>query len=303
MIHEYAIEPELVAKWGSNPSDYRYFMDCFGMKTGRIISRLPKRWKKLVYDSINTTNDIEKKRVEELILSICSTMIKRGHNIVWEDKEKWLTNALKNHEQIHFQAILACNNPQKNDFVLLNEDLMPNNEKWKKSSGLPIDRTATAIVNFVKPLLQYSEKWMFVAPHFDLSKEWYFNTFKEIMALLQTKNIVETKHIEVYIKDTGISSVYEKKHGHYLRNIIPDKFSVNFTFLCELPNGEELHNRYIMTELSGISLGKGFDEGKPNQTDDAHILSREIYNKRWEQFLLCENYYKKVDSVKITGKA
>ena len=302
MIHEYAIEPELVATWG-NWNDYRYFYHCFGLETGRIISRLPKKWKKLVYDSINTTNAMEKMRVEELIKQLSITMVKRGPNIIWNDNEEWLDNVIKNHEQFPFHAILARSNPRENDSVLLNDNLEPQNKKWRKPTGLPVYRTAAEIVNYVKPLLMCSEKWVLVAPHFDLSKEWYFNTFKEIMALLQTKNIVETKHIEVYIKDTGISSVYEKNHGRYLSKTIPTGFDISFIFLQELKGGEEIHNRYIMTELGGISLGKGPDEGQPGQTDDFQILPEEIYNKRWEQFLLCENYYKKVDSVKITGKA
>lgn len=50
MLYEYAIEPELVATW-SDRKVGRYFADKFGLGSPRIVSRYPKRWKKLVWSA------------------------------------------------------------------------------------------------------------------------------------------------------------------------------------------------------------------------------------------------------------
>ena len=50
MIHEYAVEPEFAASWGTL-AEARYFREQFGLGTPRLISRFPKRWRQMVYDA------------------------------------------------------------------------------------------------------------------------------------------------------------------------------------------------------------------------------------------------------------
>ena len=45
MIHEYALEPELVASWHSLYK-FHLFSGKFGFGAGRVVSRYPKKWTK-----------------------------------------------------------------------------------------------------------------------------------------------------------------------------------------------------------------------------------------------------------------
>lgn len=81
MIHEYAVEPEAAAAWSANPKDRRYFLENFGVGTPRIVSKCPKRWKKLVWaarSQLQHSGDIEKKRTEVFIDRLSQTMVKRA---------------------------------------------------------------------------------------------------------------------------------------------------------------------------------------------------------------------------------
>ena len=49
MIHEYALEPELVASWHDR-MQFRFFIGQFGFGTGRVVSRYPKQWRELVLE-------------------------------------------------------------------------------------------------------------------------------------------------------------------------------------------------------------------------------------------------------------
>ena len=46
MLKEFALEPEALASWES----FRYLIEKFGVSKGRVISRFPKQWKRLVYE-------------------------------------------------------------------------------------------------------------------------------------------------------------------------------------------------------------------------------------------------------------
>ena len=110
MIHEYALEPELVATW-TDPSDCRYFKESFGLGQGRVVSRYPKRWKRLVWDAFCGNNDLAQKRLEELLVHLSERMVRRS-NIQWDaNSTSWLENAEREHERYPFHAILAQKQP------------------------------------------------------------------------------------------------------------------------------------------------------------------------------------------------
>ena len=54
--------------------------------------------------------------------------------------------------------------------------------------------------------------------------------------------------------------------------------------LSEKPRGEKLHNRYILTDLGGVSFGIGLDDGDEGATDDVTLLDRDPYVVRWSQY-------------------
>src|SRR5262249_55329996 len=105
MIHEYALEPELVATWG-NRQDYRYFIEKFGLGQPRIASRYPKKWKRLVFEAFHGTDDVEKKRVEELVQRLAERMVHR-REALWNPGRTWSENARAEHGRVPFHAIIA----------------------------------------------------------------------------------------------------------------------------------------------------------------------------------------------------
>jgi hypothetical protein len=54
VIHEYALETELVASWHEQMR-FRFFVEQFGFGTGRVVSRYPNNWRQLVRDRFEPT--------------------------------------------------------------------------------------------------------------------------------------------------------------------------------------------------------------------------------------------------------
>jgi hypothetical protein len=70
------------------------------------------------------------------------------------------------------------------------------------------------------------------------------------------------------------------------------------------PDGEKLHNRYLLTNLGGVSVGIGLDEGPGTQFDDLNVLTREQYEKRWKQYCSDDPEFERPEGVLgIQGEA
>ena len=115
MIHEYALEPDLVASWHDRTT-FRFFVEMFGFGRGRVVSRYPKKWRTLVWEAFDrtfgaTASDIERKRIETLLSQILTPEVRRP-GCIWNEGQEWLSNAEREHARRPFHSILARENPR-----------------------------------------------------------------------------------------------------------------------------------------------------------------------------------------------
>jgi hypothetical protein len=83
---------------------------------------------------------------------------------------------------------------------------------------------------------------------------------------------------------------------------LPFGISVEFRRWRQRSGGEQLHNRYVLTDLGGVALGTGLDEGDAGETDDVNLLTRTQYELRWSQYVGTPGAFDPVDAPKtITG--
>jgi hypothetical protein len=160
MLYEYALEPALLSNW----KDFRYFVEKFGVTKGRLISCYPKRWKKLVYESLANCGEIERKRIEDRLQTLDDRMLKRQHE--WNSQQDWLTNAEAEHVRRPFYAIVAKTNPHKQEYILEGESISEEHPFWAAPKSPPVLRIAQEMATRVAPLLRISEEILFVDPHF-----------------------------------------------------------------------------------------------------------------------------------------
>ena len=78
MVYEFAIEPDLVATWGTLPK-YRYFMDNFGLGTPRIMSEFPKlkNWRRRVLQAASGREGLEMQRITAMVNYLGEILVKR----------------------------------------------------------------------------------------------------------------------------------------------------------------------------------------------------------------------------------
>ena len=77
---------------------------------------------------------------------------------------------------------------------------------------------------------------------------------------------------------------------------LPSSITVEFARWEQRDGGERIHNRYVLTDLGGVSLGVGIDEGKEGETDDLLLLPQATYALRWAQYVENNGAFKAIDT-------
>ena len=285
MIHEYALEPELVATWVDRNTG-RYFIEKFGLGQPRIVSRYPKRWQRLVWDAFGGGTEAERKRLEELIVQLSKTMVKR-RNGLWNPDAPWLRNAEEEHRRVPFHAILAGANPRRQANVLVADELDDTIELWAMPRGRTVPRSATEMAAAVASMLRAAEVVVFIDPHFGPENRRHREPLKAFLrAVVDRRPGDAAPRIEVQCSAEGgaTEDFFRSECERRLPRCVPRNLQLKLVRLRQRDGGERLHNRYILTDLGGVIFGVGLDEGDEGGADDISLLDRTQYEERWRQY-------------------
>lgn len=286
MLREYAVDPAVAATWIDRRTG-RYFIGSFGIGTSRILSNYPrKRWKKRVWQAWETDSarrDGDRKRMEVLIPRLLRDTAHRP-NAVWDPDSSWLQNAMAEHERAPFHAVLARRNPARHACVLVADDVNDDTELWGDPPGTTA-RTADDMARAVGSMLRMAERIVFVDPHFAPHRRRFRSVLEACLRECSHQRIAEHPEITILSEardGNGTPEGFRDQCLSRLPRLLPMGWAATVARLQELPGGEKLHNRYILTEHGGVSFGVGLDTG--DGVDDLHLLRRDQYEKRWSQY-------------------
>ncbi len=279
MVHEFALEPTLLNSW----ERFRYLTEKFGVSQGRLISRYPRLWKRLVYEGLEAGSEIDRKRIEERLSRLDDRMMTRVHE--WDAARDWLSNAETEHGKRPFHAIVAGANPRGNAAILMADDLDELAPRWNVGRGIAVPRQAADLANALSPLLRIARSIVFVDPYFDPHKAKARTTLAEFLARAWArKNGILIERVEFHTRFDEHNAGFDAECRRQLPQRIPTGINVRIVRWRERVGGEGLHNRYVLTDRGGVSLAWGLDEGAPAQTDDLSLLEDALYRTRWEQY-------------------
>jgi hypothetical protein len=308
MIYEFALEPELVARWHDR-REYFPFKETFGMKTGRFISAYPKKWKKMVYDAFMNSPDGQNQnavsRLTALLNDLGEKSVKRKSS--FPEMMDWLQRAEAEHGERPFRAILAAGNPRNRDFVIRAEDLMDTGHPlWDIPDDPVVPRKPGDLARAVSPLLQKCRWAVIVDPNFDPGKSRFQDTLKRfLLECVGNGGNCETPQIELH---TGIDRCFKSYETgknrnlddeqcekqkltnncrKYLPPLIPENMILKIKIWKRKPNGQRLHNRYILTDLASVLFGTGIDHAgsaEVEETDDVRLLSETQHIQRISEY-------------------
>ena len=271
LVHDYALEPELVAE--CDKFLYRYLTQYkkFSWDTGRVVVQYPKNWRKLVHKLVG-----DEKRLEVLLAWLPRTQIVRPAS-TWNNMSTWLENAEQENSPYPFHVILARDNPRKQSNVVRGADISSRtgNRAWyDPPPSFTVNRTAVSMAACIEPMLRYATKIRFIDPHFDPSQYKYRESLCKFLSIIchRGRQVDLKYHISASYNDAPDWDDFEKDCKTHLPPLIPTGFKLTIRRWYNKPNGERFHNRYILTNIGGVSFGNSIKE-EPKGKDTIARLS------------------------------
>jgi len=300
MIYEYALEPELVATWGTKQNSIIY-SSAFGFGQGRAVSNYPKKWSRMVY-SCARGSEMEIKRLVELLKRIEENMIKRRDPIYDGDRRSWIENALLEHKRYPFFAIMAKNNLNHLSQIICEDDLADSPcPSWDIPHGITVNRNAAEMAATINMMLGRCRWVKFIDPYLSRIKWGHKQSMMAFLRILGTERPVgPLEFIEIHTDEKGPSLEFLKD---FYEEIIPAGLTVTLFQWKEIPGGQRLHNRYILTDLGGVSFHNGLDAGEDGETDDITRLDYEQYRLHCTQYNRATSFFEKAEApLELTSK-
>ena len=134
----------------------------------------------------------------------------------------------------------------------------------------------------IKSMLSLCTWVKFIDPYFSACKQGHKKSLKAFLTILKAERPVgPPRSIEIHTR--GDAATTEFITDSY-KPIIPTGLKVIIFQWQERPGGQKLHNRYILTDLGGISFQHGLDTGAVGETDDIARLYHDQYTLRCMQY-------------------
>ena len=250
LIHDYALEPELVAE--CDQFLYRYFHKQFSGDTGCIVVQYPYFWRRLVQKLVG-----DDKRLEVLL----GWLPKNKKQVVrnpsrWNDTFTWLKNAEEKNIPHPFHVILARDNPRCQSNVVRVADISSGSRAWDNPPpSVTVNRTATSMAACIEPLLRYATHILFIDPHFSASKLRFRNPLQEFLNIIcDGSRTVILEYHTMHNDQKPAWDIFRSECKQYLPRLIPRGFTLTVRRWEEQDVGEELHDRYILTDIGGVAI-------------------------------------------------
>lgn len=265
MLKEYAVEP---AAMGSSWETFRYLIGLLTFEQGRRISKFPRTWEREVITTARAAN-ITPIRLQSIVERLRSAGTK-GSIVDFNRRYdsslgNWLTNALTEHRRLAFHAIIATGNPANENAVVVIDDATDEHRLIQSAHTWEVQRTGAAIAAAVVPLMRSAREILIVDPYLDwrdvVTATGYRSTLGEILRALHAwgrRNVTVQLHFRTH-DSRPPSNVIIKDARKLLRGLLPQTFSFELHEWQERDDGEDFHDRHVLCDCGGLSIGAGFE--------------------------------------------
>lgn len=323
MIYEYALDPELIIPWALNQRDYSEFIEAFGIGTTRIPSIvIPfKRWKSLIMQKTSSLDDIQAGMVIDLINAIKEKYIDRqGINGEWYENVIKEHNRFP-FDYILVKDKSKCNTKKTivqddiyNDIKIKNVD----NKKWDHPTQKLVECTTEKMIQVIQNMLGLASHVILIDPYLGAKRNGEQQNPNIIIELIRASLRNNTAKLPVKFEiiyssvkskdkegkpkyrmnpnkdqiQDGISAedLFYKPEDLYIKldenpDYLSESIDLSVKDIYEKWKGLRIHNRYILTDIGGVILGKGIEPSYFNHKDEFILLNGDIYRQKWKDYI------------------
>lgn len=289
MLVEHLIEPEFLLKVAESRRDSKDLVREFTLPSPRVAGNFPKlknfRRQVLRGQSVDAS-DHERMRLEELLRLLGERRVERDQDY---DGAIDFQHNLRVVEEHTFRGVHLI--AERNPAIDLTSEIISITDFRHgldpSVSQLSVTKLAEDLCNALREFVRLSCSITLVDPFFGTKPQ----TWKTFLLLLEASiesapSAGKTFHVLFDgSKATGRSCRYLADTLKRERPDLVKEFS-DITFKDIRENGNSaVHNRYLMSELGGVSIGHGFEESNERESDDVTVLDKAVYQKRFAEFV------------------
>lgn len=268
MHKEYAVEPAAI---GQSWETFRYLIEKFGFSEGRLISRFPSTWARLVMEAADAADvpPVARKRIEEKLRAKKDVVLLKSGRTYDPDLPTWVENAIASHAQNPFQAILTAED-QDGDYCLCQEEIDDTHQLIYVPKSADIPRTAVSLAGACALLLRASRDIDIVDPYLFRIEGPQFGYRKTVREFLRAiydsgqRNVIARLHFGNANNCPPYPHIRQNV-GRWFQGVIPDTFIIQFIGWDEVQGGEDFHDRFVLTDRGGVQIGSGLAEVGPQE--------------------------------------
>ena len=293
MLYKYAVEPQAI---GSSWQTFRYVIEKFGFDKGRLVCQFPKHWFSDVYQAANSLQPVQKKRVEVALNQAKKNKVVRCNRPYDSSLGTWLKNALVEHRREPFHAIIAAENPSRDEAVLCADELDEGHALMAVPHECAVPRDVQSLVAALYEMLCFGSRIVFVDPFFDLYNARQQRVIFKCLDIVKQMNSGAICEIHYRDREKGHTNVeLERDAGGLFKDIIPEGMVLNVFCWREKDQGEDFHARYLLTDKGGIRVDAGFEPVGAHQQTDMALMDFDLSQTKLRALAREANVYDLVD--------
>jgi len=284
MIYEFAISPRLFTEW----QDLRFFLQSFGREEGRLLSDIPrKKWMNMTRKEINASDNgqVMKKRLKAGIERLGRKALYRRNTVPEVESKLWIDHALEAHSDRPLQAILTDNHDGNNECIIINDRDFTDDIRWKIPLDATVERVAIKMVQTIQPMIDCAREIILIDRNFKPQDYRWRPFIIELTSFLSQRPFSPSiGKIDFHVGDYLESNYLKTRCINYIARWIPANMRVDFFVWPR----DELHDRYVLTDVGGVDFGIGldiYDGSGPTEVKISRV-SEETLAKWWR---LCKS--------------
>jgi len=274
MIKVFTLDPSSIR----SIEDIFEILNHFGIEKYRLLWKFPTRWNTLLKENFKSRfKSRERKQAYHLLEKLSDFIIELPADLIpgeeTIDLESWIIKADELYSTHKHNGIISNRNPNSKPYIKSIDEL----ESWDEfdtSNCSRVRRVSSEMSNCAAPLLYGSSQIHFVDPYFQKVGDKHIRPLEEfitqIFCNLRNQNLVELYY---HTGDSVLSGNIETKLKPLFERLLPSGISVK---IVRWPNNS-LHNRFILTDIGGLSFGIGLDDwdnGNHIEFDDISPITK-----------------------------
>jgi hypothetical protein len=249
--------------------------------------------------------DMQRKTFIDKLSKLDSILVPRNHpydsNVAWRDQafDCDLTEPfhaiMTNGADVHRKAIDGTGDLES----------MP---LWQTSGRTSISRNAGDLAIALSFIIKECREMLIVDREFMPSGgtgDKWLKPVQSIATILASQGRVTRFELHSFDKPTARwpAGKFSRDCSQHLPRFIPNGLSMSVNLWSQKPAGIQFHERLIVSDIGGVLLDPGIDEGKAGETYDIRLLTSSECVEYFERFNQSSAAYDLVDSIVIQGAA